>query len=328
MRKSAIGGQGVMDGVMMRSKDVGALAVRKSSGEIETKTWPIKKRNAKILNLPIIRGVVSFIDVLFVGVGVLSDAAKMAGYDEEEYGPNKFEKFVAKKTGKSAEDVMMSFAVVIAIAISVGLFFMLPTFLTGLIHKAINSTILKNLADGGIRLLIFLLYMFAVSFIPDIKKVFRYHGAEHKTIACYEHEEELTATNIRKHSRFHPRCGTNYLLIVMVVAMVVYSFFGWGQSIFLRMGLRLLMLPVVAGVSYEILRFLGRSDGLFARIVRWPGLQLQRMTTAEPDDDMINVAILAFELALSEKNEEEITRQKEHFRIPGTVPQETSDEPA
>ncbi len=327
MKKSTIGGQGVMDGVMMRSKDIGALAVRKNSGEIVTKTWPIKKRKGSFFKWPIVRGVFSFVDMLAGGVLVLSDAANMAGYDEEDYAPNKFEKYLSKKTGKKAEDIMMFFAVVIAICLAVALFYILPTFLTGLLRGSIKSSFLVNLIDGCIRLAIFLLYMVAVSLIPDIKKVYQYHGAEHKTIACYEQEEELTPENVRKYKRLHPRCGTSYLLIVMTITMIIYSFFGWSDNLFLRMGLRLLMLPLIAGISYEVLHILGKSETLFARILRWPGLQLQRLTTAEPNERMIQVAIIAFELALGEKSPAEIEQMRARFGGEKPETENRTDEP-
>ncbi len=314
MKKSSIGGQGVLDGVMMRSPETSALAVRKSSGEIVTKKWANKVRKNKFLKLPVVRGVVSFVDMMVTGMTTITDAAKMA--DEEniqEYEPNRFEKFIAKKTGKSAMDVMMAFAVVVAIALAVGLFFILPTLLTNWVKGGVQNPFLINLIDGGVRLCIFLAYMILVSQFGEIKKVFRYHGAEHKTVSCYEHEEELTVENVRKYKTLHPRCGTSYLLLVMVVTIIIYSFLGWNENVLLRFGTRLLLLPVIAGLAFELLKFAAKSDSLFFRIIRWPGMQLQRLTTAQPDDGQIEVAILAFETALGEKTEEELEAMRQKF---------------
>ena len=307
VRKSSIGGQGVMEGVMMRSPEDSALAVRKPDGSIVTKKWKNKQRKSKILKLPIIRGVVNFIDMMVQGVGTITDAAKMLDESAvEEYEPSRFEKFVANKTGKNAMDVMMVFAVVIAVVLAVGLFFILPTTITSLIRGSIESVVLINLIDGLIRLAIFLGYMILVTQMKEIKRVFMYHGAEHKTIATYERDLPLTVENARPQRRLHPRCGTSYLLLVMVIAIIVYSFLGWSDNILLRFGLRLLMLPIIAGVAYEVLKATGRSDNIVMRAIRWPGMQLQRLTTREPDDSMLEIAIVAFEMALGEKSEAEI----------------------
>jgi uncharacterized protein YqhQ len=314
-KKTSIGGQGVMDGVMMRSEKIGALAIRRQTGEIATKQWDITAKTSKLWRLPIFRGMAAFVDSMVGGVKVLSDAVELGGYEEEAEQPGWFERFVAKKTGKSIEDVMMVFAVIAAIGMAIVLFFILPTLVTGFFKTFIKSTLLLNLIDGVIRILIFLAYVFSVSFIKEIKDVFRYHGAEHKTIACYEAGDALTAENAKKHSRLHPRCGTSYLLIVMIITMVIYSFFTWSSNLFLRIGLRLLMLPLIAGVSYELLRLLAKSENIIVRMLRWPGMQLQRLTTAEPTEDMLNVAILAFEMALGEKSEAELEEMKTSFSL-------------
>ena len=313
-KRTAIGGQGVLEGVMMRSPEKGALAVRRETGEISTKSWDIHKRESKILNFYVIRGVVNFVDMMLMGVRTITDAAKMLDESAmEEYEPNKFEKFVAKKTGKSAMDVMMVFAVILAIVMAVGLFFILPTAITSLIKGAVQNSFLINLIDGLVRLAIFLGYMLLVSLMKEIRRVFRYHGAEHKTIACFEAGEALTVENARKHKRLHPRCGTSYLLLIMVVTIILYSLLGWNENILIRFGTRILLLPIIAGVAYEFLKFAAKSDALFFRIIRWPGMQLQRLTTAEPDDSMLETAILAFEMALGEKSEEEIEALKAQF---------------
>lgn len=327
MKKCTIGGQGVMDGIMMRSVEKSALAVRKPSGEIDLKIWKNKEHTSIFYKVPIIRGVFSFIEMMVNGVSVLTESAKMVGLDEEEYEPSKMEKAIAKKTGKSAEDIMMFFAVVIALVMAVGLFFVLPTLITNLIKGSIKSSFLINLIDGGIRILIFLGYMLVVSLLPDIKTVFRYHGAEHKTIFCYENDLPLTVENVKPQKRLHPRCGTSYLLLVMVLSTVIYSCFPWGNSMLLRMAIKLLLLPVIAGVSYEVLKLLAKGNHILVRALRWPGMQLQRLTTAEPDEEMIQVAIVAFEAALGEKSPEEIEQMRQAFAAESIMQAQQAEEP-
>ena len=313
MAKTTIGGQGVLDGVMMRSKTTNALAVRKQSGEVVTKKWPVEPQKNKFLRLPVIRGIVNFVSMMVLGVQVLNDAMKLADYAEEEFEPSKTEKYIAKKTGKSAEDVMMGVAVVVAIVMAIGLFFLLPTFITSLFQGSIKSVFVKNLIDGLIRIVIFLAYILVVGQVKDIKNVFRYHGAEHMTIACYEAELPLVAENVKKQSRLHPRCGTSYLLLVMIITTLVYSCFVWSDHVFIRFGIRMILLLPIVGISYEVLMLLGKSDNIIAKILRWPGMQLQRLTTAVPDEDMINIGILAFEMALGEKTDEQLEDMRISF---------------
>ena len=314
MKVSSIGGQGVLEGVMMKAPETSALAVRKESGEIVTKVWKNKKVSHNILTWPVIRGVVNFVQMMVQGVGTITDAAKM--YDdsnEEDFEPSKFEKYVAEKTGKNAMDVMMVFAVIIALAFSVGLFFILPTLITSWLKGSIQNSLVINLIDGVVRMGLFLAYMALVSLMKDIKRVFMYHGAEHKTIFCYENEMEMTVENVRKQGRLHPRCGTSFLLLVMIITILVYACLGWNESWLLRLGSRLIMLPIIAGLSYELLKFLAKHDNLLVRALRWPGLQLQRLTTREPDDSMIECAIIAFQMALDEKSPEELDALKNSY---------------
>ncbi len=307
---------------MMRSPEECALAVRKDTGEIVAKRWKLKQRPDGFLKWPVVRGCVNLYDMMKEGVRVISDSAKM--YDESyEEQPNKVEKYVAKKTGKSEMDVVMVFAVVIALILAVGLFFLLPSFLVGLVSKSINSSFLISLIEGGIRIVIFMGYMVAVSLVKDVKRVFMYHGAEHKTIACYEHGEELVPENVKKHKRLHPRCGTSYLLLVMIISILVYSIvgaafsaLGWldiNRNVLLRVASRIILLPLIAGISYEVLKGLAKTDNIIARILRWPGMQLQRLTTREPDESMMEVAIIAFEMALRDKNDDEIEELKAKY---------------
>lgn len=314
MKKCDIGGQGVLEGVMMRAPSMSGLAVRKKTGEIVYEKQSIKPatEKSKFLKLPIIRGVVTFVEMLGFGVKIITRSAKL--YDElADTEPSKFEKYVAKKTGKDAMDIAMVFAVILSIGLAVGLFFILPNVLASLVTPLVGSAVLKNLIEGVIRIIIFVLYIVGVSFLGEIKRVFRYHGAEHKTINCYEHEEPLTVENIQKYKTLHPRCGTSYLLLVMVISILLFSLLGWNPSWFLRIGLRLLMLPVVAGVSYEFLKFAAKGDSLFFRIIRWPGMMLQKLTTAEPDDSMVEVAIVAFRAAMDDTSDEELAALANSF---------------
>ncbi|MGE5495132.1 MAG: DUF1385 domain-containing protein [Burkholderiales bacterium] len=318
MKRSKIGGQGVLEGVMMKAPSVCGLAVRKASGEIVYKKDNVKSatQKNKFYSLPVIRGVVSFFDIMVFGVKTMTQAAKMYDDTEPDYKPSKFEQFVAKKSGKDIMDVAMVFAVVLAIALAVGIFFILPTVLANIVKPYIASGIVMNLIEGGIRMLIFILYIVAITFIKDIKRVFRYHGAEHKTINCYEHEEELTVENVQKYKTLHPRCGTSYLLLVMVISILLFSLLGWSPAWYARIGLRLLMLPVVAGLAYEFLKFAAMSDALFFRIIRWPGMMLQKLTTSEPDDSMVEVAIVAFKAAEDALSNEELDELAKSFYRP------------
>jgi uncharacterized protein YqhQ len=316
MKRTNIGGQGVLEGVMMRSEKYTAIAVRREPGNIVTQKQPshMLREKYKILGAPVIRGVVNFVEMLALGVKTITDAAKM--YDPEmaeEEAPGKAEAFIATKTGKDPMDVAIFFAVVIAIVLAVGLFFILPNLVTGWITPYIDAPFLKNLVDGGVRLSMFLIYMTAITNMKDIKRLFGYHGAEHKVINCYEHEMPLTVESARECSRFHPRCGTSFLLIVMLISILLFSLLGWSDNWLVRVGLRLAMLPVVAGVSYEALRFLGRNEGRAVDILRKPGMALQRLSTREPDDGMLEVALVSFLLAEGERSDEEVAETAERF---------------
>ena len=315
MRKTNIGGQGVLEGVMMRSETICGLAVRKASGEVKYTKDKISlaSNKNKILKLPIIRGVVNLVDMMGFGVKTLTKSAKMFDEQSTDYEPSKFEKMIARKTGKDAMDIAMVFAVIVALAMAVGIFFILPSFLAGLIYNIQDNQVIYNLIEGGIRLVIFLGYVIAISFVKDIKRVYRYHGAEHKTISAYEHEEELTVENVQKYKTLHPRCGTSYLFLVMIISILLFSVLGHSTNLFVRIGLRILMLPLVAGVAYEFLKFAAKGENLFFRAIRWPGMQLQRLTTAQPDDGMVEIAILAFEAALGEKSDEELKEMAARF---------------
>ena len=306
MRKSTIGGQAVMEGVMMKAPASMAIAVRRSDGSIEVTKNAVTtvKDKYPILKLPILRGIVTFAETMVLGVKSLMTSAELYGDEEEEYKPSRFETFLSDKLGKNIDDVIIASAVVMAVVFAIGMFVFLPALLSSLIRPWIPNNVAVNFLEGILRLGIFLLYITLVSRMKDIRRVFEYHGAEHKTIHCYEHEEELTAENARKYSTLHPRCGTAFLLIVMVISIILFSFLGW-QNIFLRMLSRILLLPVIAGLAYEVTRYAGKSDALFIRIIMYPGMMLQKLTTREPDDQQLEVAIRAFvEATVGSKGEE------------------------
>ncbi len=301
VHKTSIGGQAVMEGVMMRGPKEIATAVRKSNGEIiiDKKEVSSVFTKYKFLKIPILRGVISFFESMITGVKCLMFSAEQADLEDgEDYKPSKFEQWLDDKFGDKVKDIVIYFSVFVSLIFSVGLFILLPTVLVGWLKKFIVSAPVLSLCEGGVRIVIFLAYLFLVSRMKDIQRVFEYHGAEHKTIAAYEHGEELTPENARKYSRLHPRCGTSFLLIVMIISIIFFSFLKW-ETVWQRMLYRLLLLPVVAGVSYEIIKFAGRSD---SKLVKWltsPGLALQLLTTREPDDSQLEVAIAALKSVLT-----------------------------
>ncbi|AFS77263.1 protein of unknown function DUF1385 [Gottschalkia acidurici 9a] len=299
-----IGGQALIEGVMMRGpKDIG-IAVRKPDGEIELKVDPIENlttRN-KFFKLPIIRGVVGLIEAMVLGTKSLMYSAEFFE-DTGESEPTKFDKFIEKVFKDKAEDISIYITVFVSILISIGLFMLAPTFVTNFLKNKVQTPILLNLLEGLIRVAIFLIYVLSVSRLEDVKRVFEYHGAEHKTIHCYENEEELTVENVMKYPILHPRCGTSFLFTVMIISILVFSFFGWPSPL-QRFISRIVLLPVIAGISYEINRIIGKSNGKFAYIVSYPGLLIQKFaTTKEPDASQIEVAIAALKGVLVEDKE-------------------------
>ena len=297
MKRCAVGGQAVMEGVMMKNPVNGtALAVRRSDGTIVTEYYQNKNKHKKgsFPTWPVVRGVYAFVEALTGGMKITTRSAELLGEDMEEE-PSKFEKWLSEKLGKSASDMAMTVAVVLAAALAVGLFVILPSLVVSFFR--IESGFVVSLLEGVARLLIFLGYMLAISRIKDIHRVFMYHGAEHKTIACYEAEGDMTPENILRYTRFHPRCGTNYLFLVMMVSILFFACIPV-RAFVPRVLTRLLFIPVVAGLGYEVLKAAAASDGWLARAVRAPGLALQRITTAEPTADMVEVALAAFNLAM------------------------------
>ena len=278
----AVGGQAVIEGVMMRDANKTATAVRLPNGEIEVETHPVTsiRERYPVLNLPLIRGSVIMVESLVIGMRALSFSAQAAGEEDEQ---------MTKKE--------IAMTILFALVLASVLFIVIPTGAAHLAAAYTDDPVVFNLIEGGIRLLVFLLYIWGISFMGGIRRVFQYHGAEHKTIHCYEAELPLTVENVQQFTRLHPRCGTNFLLIVMIVAIVFHVFFGW-PDLWLRILSRLAVLPVVAGVSYEIIRFAGRSENRIVRILITPGLWLQYLTTRPPDDEMVEVAIESLKAVL------------------------------
>lgn len=300
--KTLIGGQALIEGILMRGPEKQAIVVRSPDGLVKkVEDLKLTKKRAKILSWPLIRGVVNFGASMYNGVKALMFSAEY--FPEEESGaePSKFEKWAEKHlNSEQMEKAVTYFAVVLGIAFSVGLFILLPTFLTGLIPGLRANYLARNLTEGVTKMVLFLGYMILVSQMKDMKRVFSYHGAEHKTIRCYEAKLPLTVENVRPMSRFHPRCGTSFLLVVVCISILCGAFLRVSNT-FARMGLHLLMLPVIVAVSYEINRFVGRHDNRFTRMLTAPGLCMQRFTTNEPDDSMIEVAIEALNAVIPEE---------------------------
>lgn len=279
--KPMVGGQAVIEGVMMKGPESIATAVREPSGSIALRVDPVHSISERfpILKKPLLRGVVALAEALVYGLKALSFSAQAAGEEGEEL---------------SAKEIALTMAA--AFGLAVLLFVILPTYAAKYIHSAVTDPHLLNLFEGVLRLLIFFAYVLAISSLGDIRRVFQYHGAEHKTIHAYEAGVPLEVENIRQYSRLHPRCGTNFLLIVMLVSILMFAFLGW-PDLWLRILSRVILLPLVAGISYEIIRFAGRSEAPWVAVCMKPGLWLQYLTTREPSDDQIEVAIRALEAA-------------------------------
>ena len=286
MKYSGIGGQAVMEGVMMKNGDAYAVAVRKPDQEIvvEISNYSGVVQNKKIKKLPILRGVFSFVESLTLGLKSLTFSASFFEEEEEK----------DKEPDKKKEDFLMGLTVAASIVMAIGIFMILPYGISLLFRKYISSQWLIALLEGVLRLLIFLGYVAGISLMSDIKRVYMYHGAEHKCINCIEHGMDLTVENVRKSSRLHKRCGTSFLLIVMIVSILFFMLIRVDSPI-LRLGLRLVLIPVIAGVSYEFIRLAGRSDNGLVNLLSKPGLLLQKITTREPDDAMIEVGIASVE---------------------------------
>ena len=303
-----IGGQAVIEGVMMRGKKMYSLSVRTPDKSIKTvKTFfnPAKEK-CFIWGLPIVRGVVAFVDSLVTGMKVTMKSAELAGLDDIEYDKeSKFEMWLEKKFGDKLADYMIYFSVFVSIVLCIGLFILLPTVLGGWLNDLIGgSTASRGAFESIIKVILFLGYMILVSQMKDIKRVFMYHGAEHKTINCFESDMELTVENVRKSTRFHKRCGTSFLVIVILISILVFLFVPT-NDFWLRILYRVILIPVIAGLSYEVIRWAGRHDNWLVNIVSFPGIAMQLITTSEPDDSMIEVAIASLKAVLEEEPEDD-----------------------
>ena len=299
--RTSIGGQALIEGILMRGPKKQAVVCRTKDGLVEkVEDLKLVRDKHPVLGLPFIRGVVTLFDSLYKGMQALTYSASLVPL-EEQGEPDKLDQWIeAHFEGEKAQKLIISSAVVMGIGLSLFLFIFLPAFLVGLIPALKTHFFARNLSEGAVRIAILLLYMRLICEMSDVKRLFSYHGAEHKTIFCYEHGKELTVENVRVESRFHPRCGTSFLLVVIVISILVNSVVRLDNS-FARMGCHLLLLPVVVGLSYELNRWCGRHDNLLSAALSAPGKWLQHMTTNEPDDSMIECAIRAMELVIPEE---------------------------
>ena len=298
--RTSIGGQALIEGILMRGPEKQAIVVRSKEGLVEkVEELKLIRDRYPILGLPVLRGAVTFVDSMVRGVKALMYSADF--FPEEEGEPSKLDLWLEKKLGsEKLQKLVVALAVVLSLGLTIGLFMILPTFLAGLLGRFIPNVVIHNLVESVIKLLIFFGYLLLCSKQKDIQRVFQYHGAEHKTIFCYEHGKELTVENVREESRFHPRCGTSFLLVVVVVSILVNSVVRLDNS-FARMGCHLLLLPIVVGISYEINRWCGLHDNWLSAALSAPGKWLQHLTTNEPDDSMIECAIRALELVIPDE---------------------------
>ena len=302
-RRTNIGGQAVIEGVMMRGKRIYAMAVRNPQGGItvEKDEWGSIGRKG-LFRLPIFRGIAAFIDSLVSGTKILMRSAEIAGEDWAEQEMSPFEKWLVDKLGDKINDILIYFSVFISLIFGMGLFFVLPVWL-GNFFKTLVPVWALGVIEGLMRIAIFLAYLFLISRMKEIKRVFQYHGAEHKTIACFESGKELTVANVRPCTRLHKRCGTSFLLFVMLISMVVFFFVRTDQLI-LRLITRICLVPFIAGISYEVIRWAGNSENPLVQLISYPGLCLQKITTAEPDDSQIECAIAAMKGVLEDEPDE------------------------
>lgn len=329
VRRTYIGGQAVLEGVMMKGRTSMATAVRTESGEITVEAKRIKDASKRgvFFRLPFVRGVVNLVTQLFMGVGVLMRSAEVFGDYAE---PTKFDKWVGEKFKVNPMHILTAVSLVLGLALAVGLFVFLPNFLTGLIFEIPGTNdhpALLSLCEAAIMLVIFIGYILSITLMKDIRRVFMYHGAEHKVISCYEHGLDLTVENARKMRTEHSRCGTTFIFFVVAVSIIVFALVNWlldalGWTSFssvvnalIRLAIKLLFLPVVAGISYEILKFLARSDCLLFRVLRAPGMLMQKLTTKQPTDDMLEISLTAFKKVLEMDADETVPESAFEFTV-------------
>ena len=349
-RLGRVGGQAVLEGVMMRSGDNISLCVRTEDGKIASKnsTFTSVRKKHKILNIPIIRGCVNFVEMMKLSYSTLTDSAKMLGMDEIDE-ETKFDKWLKRKFGDKVMNFIMVVASVLGVILALGLFTVLPMLITTWLKPVIGATddgpwinnFLLSLISGVIRIIIFVLYMLLVSQMKDIKRTFEYHGAEHKSIACYEAGAELTPANAKKYTRFHPRCGTSFIFVILIISILIFSLVPWKTTTALDKAvmilLRFCLLPVVTGIGFEFLMFAGKHPNKCTLALSFPGLLMQRITTKEPDEEQLEVALKALKLAMPdefpedaaeyerEKAEEEKEKDAEDAAEEKEAPEEGAD---
>ena len=297
-KKTSIGGQALIEGIMMRGPVLTSMATRMPDGSIDVETWNTHKgsKTPWTRRAPFIRGIFNMVDSMVVGYHCLMKSAEKAGVEEE---PTKFDKWLEKKLGDNMMKVLGGFAAVLGVALAAVLFIFIPTGLSSLLKPLIGTGVGLSLIEGLIKVIILVGYMWLCSRMKDIRRVFEYHGAEHKSIACYEAGLPLTVENVRPQRRLHPRCGTSFLFLVVFISIIIGSFISWDNPA-IRMLLKLLLIPVVVGISYELIKLAGRSDGIFTQIISAPGMWLQHITTCEPDDGQIECAIAALTAVIPE----------------------------
>lgn len=300
---TSIGGQAIMEGIMMRGPKRTAIGIRLPNGKIHMKTQPTPQMS-RWGRIPLVRGVINFVASLVQGTKVLMYSADILEENyPEEYEKDKFDVWVETKLGKEkAWKILMVLSVILALVMSVGIFMLLPTVAVGFVKRFTENILALNLIEGLVRMVIFVLYIWVISRMKDIKTIFQYHGAEHKTIHCFENGLELTPQNAQTFYTLHPRCGTSFMVFVMIIAVLVHAFMGW-PNVWLRIISRILVLPLIAGISYEVLKWAGRSDNWLVKILSLPGLYLQKLTTNEPDDKQLEVAIAAVKAVLNDGDE-------------------------
>ncbi len=297
-KKTSIGGQALIEGIMMRGPVLTSMATRMPDGSIDVETWNTHKgsKTPWTRRAPFIRGIFNMVDSMVVGYHCLMKSAEKAGVEEE---PTKFDKWLEKKLGNNMMKVLGGFAAVLGVALAAVLFIFIPTGLSSLLKPLIGTGVGLSLIEGLIKVIILVGYMWLCSRMKDMRRVFEYHGAEHKSVACYEAGLPLTVENVRPQRRLHPRCGTSFLFLVVFISIIIGSFISWDNPA-IRMLLKLLLIPVVVGISYELIKLAGRSDGIFTRIISAPGMWLQHITTCEPDDGQIECAIAALTAVIPE----------------------------
>ena len=302
---TSIGGQALIEGVMMRGKDKIGIAIRKPDGEIDLKVESIKKnKGLKIAKLPVVRGIFALVSSMVIGVRALTYSAEffVEGDGTEEKG--KFETWLYAKLGKKADDVILALSILFAFVFAMLLFGAVPTALVSFLRGFIDNNMILSAIEGVMKIAVFIIYILAISKMKDIKRVFQYHGAEHKTIHCYESGQEVTVENAKKFTTLHPRCGTSFIFFVLMISIIIFTFISW-ENVATRLLTKLILFPVVAGLSFEMIKLAGKSNHPIVKALSYPGLMMQKITTSEPDDRQLEVAIVAFKSVLDENNPKE-----------------------